>query len=233
MPEEHRGSGLKSVIAGLTRSAEYSIALALLAVCLVVGGAVWLLDTATPVTTTASTPPQQSVGSAAEEEQAAIDDWKRQLQGSFSEIERQQRRTEEEARERQRAGQERADRERLLAERAEAARRSQEVRPAPAPVAAARTAVRVGAAIDWSSCSRPVYPKNSVRRQHEGVVSVAVDLDTAGQVRASRIAESSGHPALDLAAQRAIEKCRFRPALVDGIAQASTAQVRFSWKLQD
>jgi len=246
MPDEMRTSGLKGLVAGLGRSAEYSIALALIGVCLVAGGALWLLDSSAPPPASRPAGATAAAGSdgradASDDEQAALADWKRQLQGDFSEIEQQQQRRaaeEKAARERQRLEEERAARERQRLEQLAAAQR----RPAPAPVAPPpppvvrappRAAVRTEAAIDWTSCRRPDYPQSSIRRQQEGVVAVAVDLDAAGRVLASRIAESSGHTPLDLAAQRAIEKCRFKPGTLDGLAQASSTQLRFTWQLQD
>ncbi|HSW11976.1 MAG TPA: TonB family protein, partial [Solimonas sp.] len=171
----------------------------------------------------------------------------KQLQGDFKQIEQQQRRAEDEsaARERQRQEADRAERaaaaaaeqERLRAREAAMAAERKREEPAarPTPVAAAarpaRPAVRVDPSIDWSSCRRPEYPSFSVTRKEEGVVTVGVDVDASGKVKDSRIAESSGHRQLDTAAQRAISRCSFSPATVDGTAQAASALVRFAWKL--
>lgn len=243
-------SGLQRLTAALSHSAEYSIALGLIVVCLIVGGALLLLDNdqkpaeATSEVTTAAV--GQDAALAEAEEKAALEGWNKQLQGDFKQIEQQQRRAEDEAaaRERQRQEADRAERAAAAAEQErqrarEAAAASERKRPEPAPVPRAapapvpvRQVVRVEPAIDWSSCRRPEYPSFSVTRKEEGVVTVALDLDASGKVLDSRVAESSGHRLLDTAAQRAIARCRFSPARVDGDAQAATAQVRFAWKLQ-
>ena len=93
------------------------------------------------------------------------------------------------------------------------------------------TAVRVDPAIDWSTCRRPEYPDASVRRKEEGTVAVEVDVDASGKASNSRIAKSSGYSKLDTVTQRAIERCSFSPATVDGKPEASTATVRFTWQL--
>jgi protein TonB len=100
---------------------------------------------------------------------------------------------------------------------------------APAVVKAARTE----AAIDWSSCRRPDYPSESMKRMEEGTTVVKVDLDPTGAIIGSSIAQSSGFPRLDGATQRAVLKCQFRAATVDGAAQASSAMVRIAWALGD
>src|SRR5690606_36517016 len=74
----------------IENSAEYSIAAALLAVCVVVGGALWLLQPEGDeiVVAPASTPAAQA---AVVDEDAALSDWKRRLGEQFSEAEEQQR----------------------------------------------------------------------------------------------------------------------------------------------
>lgn len=253
MPEQGKSeSGLQRLTTTLGRSAEYSIAAGLIVVCLVVGGALWLLDgDSGPSTEAVSTPtPGHDSARFEDEEKAALDGWNQQLQGDFKQMEQAQRRNAEEAAQRDRQRQE-ADRlaraERAAAElerqqRAQSVAATATVAPrqsaAPA-IAAAPTAAptkaavkRTEPAIDWSSCRRPVYPDSSVKRREEGTVTVEVDLDAGGEVLAGRVAKSSGFNKLDTAAQRAIEKCRFSPATVDGQAQPATAQVRFGWKLE-
>ncbi|HEY1077443.1 MAG TPA: TonB family protein [Fontimonas sp.] len=251
MPDQGKPeSGLQRLATTLGRSAEYSIALGLIVVCLVVGGALWLLDGDSGTDNVAVSTPAAVLDSAGfeDEEKAALEGWNQQLQGDFKQIEQTQKRNAEEAaqRERQRQDADRLQRaERAAAElerqqRAQAAAPTVEPRRTAAPtVAVAPTrepakaaAVRVEPRIDWNSCRRPVYPDSSVKRREEGTVTVEVDLNAAGKVLAGRIAQSSGFAKLDTAAQRAIEKCSFSPATVDGQPQAATAQVRFGWKLE-
>lgn len=247
MPQQEKGeSGLKGLTSTLGRSAEYSIALGLIVVCLVVGGALWFLDSGPAGNTEATTAePDRDNSSIAEEERKALESYQQKLQGNFKEIEEQQRRIAEESaqRERQRQDAERAaeaERQRAkaaaaaatpLSTAAPAAATAAPPRPVATTAPVRRAAVRVDPAIDWSSCRRPEYPESSVRRKEQGTVAVDVEVDAGGKALSSRIATSSGHTKLDTVTQRAIERCRFSPATVDGKPEASTATVRFTWQL--
>lgn len=249
MSEQDREAGLKGLLAALGRSAEYSIALGLVVVCAVVGGALWFIDSGHKTAAAAADPAVAKAPTAVAEaeEKAALEDWKRQLQGDFKQIEQQQKKAADDAASRERQRQEAERNERAAAERerrareeaaatavaAERQRQAQQAARAVPVIAAPRAVVRTEPAIDWSSCRRPEYPRRSVERREEGVVTVGLDLDSSGKVLDSRIAESSGHKQLDLVAQRAIAQCEFRPATVDGVARAASAHVRFAWKLQN
>ncbi len=246
MTEENRESqtAVRRLAALVGHSAEYSIAVALLLVCLIVGVAVWLLQPSAPQVSTQNGPVSQTSTSRAADaksadEQAALGAWKQRLEGGFDQMDQQQRRTEEERarREEQRQEEEAAARARARAQQSIAAsaapKASQPISIAPPKIAAPKPQLlHVDAAIDWSSCKRPVYPDISMRKNEQGVVTVDIDLDVNARVLRSRISQSSGFERLDTAAQRAIEKCRFRAATEDGVPQESTAVVRFTWALQ-
>jgi len=242
-------SGLRGLLIRIAGSAEYSIAAALLAVCLVVGGALWWLQPNETETMAAPTPSATAPTAPAADERAALDDWKRKLGEQLGAIDEQQRQraAEEDARRaRQRAEENAAAEARRQAEQAAQARQQAEAKAralasAPKPVAPVATTaaaqprrqpVIVDAAIDWSSCRRPSYPSLSVDREEQGVAAIAVDLDAAAQIIQARVAQSSGHARLDRATLEAVKKCRFTPAREDGVAKAATAEVRFTWKLQ-
>jgi protein TonB len=229
------------------RSAEFMIAVALLAVCAAVGGAWWLLsvkdkpDAATPGPARNAAAPASAARS---DEQAALDSYNRKLQGDFAQLDRQRQAQE------LRSGEER----RRLEAELESARQAQQraaaeaapkptaaAPPAPPPAQAARVAqpapaaphqpVRTEAGVDWSSCKRPEYPSISVDHNEQGVVVLRFKVDAQGQVLDGEVADSSGSARLDSAALLALRKCRFRPATVDGAAVAAKASVRFQWKL--
>lgn len=136
-----------------------------------------------------------------------------------------------------------AERERQRA--LEEARRQQQVaeaeaepKPAPQPAstsnnraAPAAATERVAAAIDWESCRRPVYPQAAVRFRQEGTVILAFEVDAQGNVADGSVKESSGYQRLDNAALQALSRCRFEPERVAGRARASSAEVRFAWRL--
>lgn len=243
----------RGLLTRIASSAEYSIAGALLAVCVVVGGALWWLRPQdVPVTEEATSGESAAKATPAVDERAAMDDWQRKLGEQFSALDEQQRKqaADDEARKaRQRAADEAAAEVRRQAEQAAQVRQQADARmreqaaaarptTAPAPTvavvatAAPREVVITDAAIDWSSCRRPSYPSMSVERKEEGVVMIAVDLDASAKILQTRVAESSGFARLDRVTLEAVGKCRFTPAREDGVAKASTAQVRFTWKLQ-
>lgn len=247
--------GIGGLVGRIASSAEYSIAAALLVVCVVVGGSLWWLQPQEPVSEpapVAASAPAPTAAPAADEREA-MDDWQRRLGEQFGAIDEQQRRraAEEQARrERQRAEEAAAAEARRQSEQAARARTQADVtqrekdpiRTTPAlpeavlasPPAAAprRAAVIEDAAIDWSSCRRPSYPAGSLRRGEEGVVVIAVDLDAAAKIRQARVSQSSGHESLDRVTLEAVQRCRFTPAQEDGVSKASVADVRFTWKIQ-
>jgi TonB family protein len=65
----------------------------------------------------------------------------------------------------------------------------------------------------------------------EGRVSLVVEVDAAGAVRAVRVARSAG-AAFDGAARRAVEATPFRPARVADRAVASTVTVNVAFELE-
>jgi periplasmic protein TonB len=249
----------QGLLARIASSAEYSIAAALLAVCIVVGGAFWLLRPQESGTEAAPVPAVAVATAPVVDEDAALDDWRRRLGQQFDAIEDQQRQRlaeEEETRRARQRAEDAAAEARRQAELAAQARRAAEAaarersflaspaptapavvaatpRPTPTPVPQPSLPVVLEAAIDWSSCQRPNYPALSVNRGEEGVVVVAVDLDASARILNAEVAESSGHARLDRVTLEAVRKCRFTPASENGVAKAATAQVRMTWKLQN
>ena len=133
-------------------------------------------------------------------------------------------------RERQRALEE-ARRQQQVAEAEAEPEPTPEQPSAPARGAQVAAAERVPAAIDWESCRRPVYPRAAVRFRQEGTVILAFDVDAQGNVEGGSVKESSGYQRLDNAALQALSRCKFEPERVAGRARASSAEVRFAWRL--
>jgi TonB family protein len=248
MPESSKPSQL--------RSAEFVVAVSLLAVCLAVGGTWWLLSSRDSAGAGAAAPDAASAASSPaagskSDERAALDSWKQKLQGDFAASDRErllQAQRSDLDRRRQETDAAAARLEQLRAAAAAAARPKAAPPPAaspappvqttgaarPAPAAApapAHEAVRTEASVDWSSCSRPQYPRSSIDRGEEGVVVLSFKLNAGGEVQNGTVNGSSGSARLDDAALRALQKCHFRPATVDGTAVAATATVRFQWQL--
>ena len=69
-----------------------------------------------------------------------------------------------------------------------------------------------------------LYPLEAIERGLEGQVTVMLFLDDAGDVIASRVERSSGHPILDEAAVRAARSLRSLP---DSAPREALLPVRF------
>lgn len=78
----------------------------------------------------------------------------------------------------------------------------------------------------------PEYPASSRRNAEQGTVRLAVEITALGTVAGVEVARSSGHPALDEAARRAVARWRFEPAMRDGVPVSATAQIAITFRLQ-
>jgi protein TonB len=80
---------------------------------------------------------------------------------------------------------------------------------------------------------RPLYPLQARRNNWEGAVLVEIRIGPDGRVQKETVLQSSGYPVLDQAAQKAIQKWRYRPARKNGVAVASQLRVRVKFCLTD
>jgi protein TonB len=76
----------------------------------------------------------------------------------------------------------------------------------------------------------PVYPKNALDQNLQGVVTLTVTVSPAGKAAAIRVTGSSGHELLDQAARRAVARWTFAPAMKNGKAAEGvvTVKIRFA-----
>lgn len=103
---------------------------------------------------------------------------------------------------------------------------------APAPQAPPNpNPVRIPAVADFNTCAKPEYPKASLRNEETGTSTVSFLIGVDGRVVDSKILKSSGFRDLDRAAQNAIGKCRFKPAMIDGKPQQDWQPVQYVWQL--
>ena len=65
--------------------------------------------------------------------------------------------------------------------------------------------------------AEPEYPFASRQRGEQGVVGVVIRVSEAGAVLAVELAQSSGFPALDESARRAVMQWKLKPAMRDGV----------------
>lgn len=84
---------------------------------------------------------------------------------------------------------------------------------------------------DFSSCRKPMYPQADITAGHEGTVTLSFLVDTDGTVADSKVLYSTGFAGLDMAAQQAIHKCRFRPALRHGRSVRAWTAIQYIWTL--
>jgi TonB family protein len=88
------------------------------------------------------------------------------------------------------------------------------------------------AVADFSTCDKPVWPKEALQKAQQGKVTLAFMISESGAVTDSKIVKSSGFPMLDMAARDGIMKCRFKPATQDGTPQAAWMKMQYVWTLQ-
>lgn len=88
------------------------------------------------------------------------------------------------------------------------------------------------ALLNFKSCAKPHYPKDSLAAKHEGEVTLAFLVDASGSVLDAKVEKSSGHVPLDTAARDALKLCKFAPAMKDGKAVQEWANVRYDWTLK-
>ena len=80
---------------------------------------------------------------------------------------------------------------------------------------------------------RPAYPRASLRLGEEGSVVLRLHVEVSGLVGTVEILESSGFTRLDEAAAAGVKSWKFRPATRDGLAIASLAPHRVTFRLSD
>lgn len=78
-------------------------------------------------------------------------------------------------------------------------------------------------AVNCPERAAPAYPPASMRLREVGNVLLRVELDEQGLVSLVQVAESSGYPRLDEAAQRAVRTWRCTPARRNGVVTRSVA----------
>jgi protein TonB len=79
--------------------------------------------------------------------------------------------------------------------------------------------------------SPPVYPRQSIERDEEGVVLVRALVDPSGAPQRVLIHKGSGFRLLDEAALEAVRRWRFEPMVRDGRATSAWVQVPVRFRL--
>jgi periplasmic protein TonB len=92
-------------------------------------------------------------------------------------------------------------------------------------------ASRTAAVVDFGTCAKPEYPRNSQRNEEQGTVVLAFLIGVDGSVKDARLDKSSGFRDLDKAALRGLSQCKFKPATTDGHATETWSSVQYVWRL--
>jgi protein TonB len=96
---------------------------------------------------------------------------------------------------------------------------------------AAKGPSRTAAVVDFTTCAKPEYPRNSQRNEEQGTVTLAFLIGVDGGVKDARIDKSSGFRELDKAALRGLSQCKFKPAQADGKPTETWSNVQYVWRL--
>jgi protein TonB len=95
-----------------------------------------------------------------------------------------------------------------------------------------RESPKTASIIDFSSCTKPVWPEQSLKNKDQGTVQLGFLIGVEGDVKKSVIIKSSGFPLLDEAARKALSKCRFKPATDDGVPVQARLMMQYVWALE-
>jgi bla regulator protein BlaR1 len=102
---------------------------------------------------------------------------------------------------------------------------------AQTPAAEKAPIMRTQAVADFKTCAKPLWPRQSLRDENTGTVTLLFKISEDGRVEESKIKGSSGHVALDEAAREGISKCQFKPATENGKPRAAWMQMQYVWTL--
>ncbi len=105
--------------------------------------------------------------------------------------------------------------------------------PPPAPPAPAAPPPSYPASIDSKTCSNSdeFYPRQSRQLNETGTVVLRFVVEANGSLSSVDVEKSSGYRRLDQAARKLLETCKFKPGMVSGKLEKSSATLEVVWKL--
>ncbi len=118
-----------------------------------------------------------------------------------------------------------AERERAAANQARRAERERQAASKPEPAVPADRELAPIARV------QPEYPPAAFRAREEGTVLLRVDVDAVGSPTNVSVVRRSGSRELDRAAQEAVQKWKFNPAIQGGKAVAASAEIPVDFSL--
>ncbi len=87
------------------------------------------------------------------------------------------------------------------------------------------------AVADFKTCAKPVWPMESLKQEHVGVVSFRFLIAADGQVSEAVVVKSTGHPLLDQATIDAVKQCRFVAGIKNGKPAPAWMMMQYVWRL--
>jgi TonB family protein len=89
------------------------------------------------------------------------------------------------------------------------------------------------ASIDSKTCSNSeeFYPRESRQLNQQGTVVLRFDVEADGRLAQVEVERSSGFERLDLAARLLLYSCKFKPGMVNGKPEKTSATLEVIWKL--
>lgn len=105
--------------------------------------------------------------------------------------------------------------------------------PAKVEAPPAKAPSRVSAVIDFSTCTKPEYPRSSYRNEEQGTVTLGFKVGLDGYVKEAKVEKTSGFKELDKAALHGLSQCKFKPALIDGKPTETWSSVKYVWRLEE
>ncbi len=91
---------------------------------------------------------------------------------------------------------------------------------------------RTPAIADFQSCAKPVWPKEALRKEQTGIVTLSFLIAADGSVADTKVTRSSGFPLLDEAAVNGLRLCRFKPGAIDGKPVSAWQKMQYVWELE-
>jgi TonB family protein len=82
-------------------------------------------------------------------------------------------------------------------------------------------------------CTKPEYPRESLRRGETGISLVGFHVRADGTVGESTVFVSSGSSRLDQATVSALSACRFKPVQKDGAPVDAWIEISYIWSIDD
>ncbi|WP_051293875.1 TonB family protein [Pseudoduganella violaceinigra] len=85
----------------------------------------------------------------------------------------------------------------------------------------------------FDSCRKPEWPRESLRNEETGTVSLSMLIGTNGKVKDAKLLASSGSSLLDEAAMAGLRTCTFKPGTEGGQAIESWQKMQYVWTIEE